>query len=214
MAMLSTRLSTSTAVRAVRPSLLLKCVTARYGGDLAKRLAQQQGAELWHWRDSPARALQQRSFSSDRRNIHWGARTEFFNNESRLRSAGSNDFLHLDHEHQQHQQTIQYEIPQNVRQKVVSPKDAVALVRDGDTVCVSGFVAQGTPEAVLKSLGEKYEKTGSPNKLTLLFGGGPGTSGKERVFSLKCCILTFSIPGCCRGLGFAWTQSPCKDQGR
>lgn len=62
----------------------------------------------------------------------------------------------------------------NVRQKVVGPKDAVSLVRDGDTVAVSGFVCQGTPEAVLKALGEKYEKKGSPSKLTLLFGGGPG----------------------------------------
>jgi len=62
----------------------------------------------------------------------------------------------------------------NVRQKVVSPKDAVSLVRDGDTVCVSGFVCQGTPEAVLKALGEQYENDGTPNKLTILFGGGPG----------------------------------------
>lgn len=166
--MLSSRLSTTAAARAVRPSLFLKCITARYGGELAKRSVQ-----LWHC-DSAARALQQRSFASNRK-IHWGARTEFFHNDSRrLRSASSSDFLHLDHEHDQTQQTIQYEIPQNVRQKVVSPKDAVSLVRDGDTVCVSGFVCQGTPEAVLKSLGEKYEETGSPNKLTLLFGGGPG----------------------------------------
>lgn len=62
----------------------------------------------------------------------------------------------------------------NVRQKVVNPEDAVSLVRNGDTVCVSGFVCQGTPEAVLKALGEKYERKGTPNKLTLLFGGGPG----------------------------------------
>lgn len=58
----------------------------------------------------------------------------------------------------------------------MDPKDAVALVRDKDTVCVSGFVCQGTPEAVLKALGEKYETSGSPNNLTILFGGGPGTT--------------------------------------
>lgn len=37
---------------------------------------------------------------------------------------------------------LQYAIPQRVRQKLISASDAVALVRDGDTVCVSGFVTQ------------------------------------------------------------------------
>ncbi|EEC47286.1 predicted protein [Phaeodactylum tricornutum CCAP 1055/1] len=69
---------------------------------------------------------------------------------------------------------LHYEIPQRVRQKVVSASDAVALVRDGDTVSCSGFVAQGVAEAVLKALGERYDRTGHPNNLTLLFGGGPG----------------------------------------
>jgi hypothetical protein len=37
----------------------------------------------------------------------------------------------------------QLEIPQRIRQKVISAADAVSLVNDGDTVCVSGFVCQG-----------------------------------------------------------------------
>ena len=32
----------------------------------------------------------------------------------------------------------------------------------------------GAPEAVLEALGKRYLSTGSPNSLTLLFGGGPG----------------------------------------
>lgn len=32
----------------------------------------------------------------------------------------------------------------------------------------------GSPEAVLKALGERFDSSGSPNQLTLLFGGGPG----------------------------------------
>ena len=45
---------------------------------------------------------------------------------------------------------------------------------------VSGFVAQGSPDLILKSLAERYEqecKDGIKNgvgNLTLLFGGGPG----------------------------------------
>lgn len=32
----------------------------------------------------------------------------------------------------------------------------------------------GSPEALLRALGERYEETGSPSGLTLVFGGGPG----------------------------------------
>jgi len=67
-----------------------------------------------------------------------------------------------------------FSIPQNVRQKVISASDAVSLIRSFDTVTCSGFVCQGVPEAILKALGEHYDKTGAPNNLTLLFGGGPG----------------------------------------
>jgi hypothetical protein len=61
-------------------------------------------------------------------------------------------------------------IPRRIRQKVVSAEDAVALVRDNDTVSVSGFVAQGAPEAILKALGQRYKDTKEPKNLTLLFG--------------------------------------------
>ena len=71
------------------------------------------------------------------------------------------------------------EIPQRIRQKVISAADAVSLVDDGDTICVSGFVCQGAPEAVLKALGERYKATSYPNNLTLLFGGGPGDWDKR-----------------------------------
>ena len=73
--------------------------------------------------------------------------------------------------------SLQYELPPRVRQKVMSASDAVALVRDGDTVCVSGFVTQGAPEAVLKALGERFDEHASPSNLTLVFGGGPGDYG-------------------------------------
>lgn len=74
---------------------------------------------------------------------------------------------------------IKYNIPQRVRQKLISAEDAVALVRDGDTVCVSGFVTQGAPELVLKALGQRFANTRQPQNLTLLFGGGPGDYGER-----------------------------------
>lgn len=35
-------------------------------------------------------------------------------------------------------------LPKRLRHKVLSAEDAVSLVRDGDTVCATGFVCQGT----------------------------------------------------------------------
>jgi len=57
--------------------------------------------------------------------------------------------------------------------------DAVALIRDGDTLCVSGFVTQCSPEAILKALGDHFEENDGPSNLTLLFGGGPGDFGER-----------------------------------
>jgi propionate CoA-transferase len=61
-----------------------------------------------------------------------------------------------------------------VQHKVISLEDAVLLVHSGDTVCTSGFVAQGAPEMLLKGLSDRFRATGGPNRLTLFFGGGPG----------------------------------------
>ena len=36
--------------------------------------------------------------------------------------------------------------------KIVSPDEAVAVIRDGDTVCSSGFVGIGTPDELILAL--------------------------------------------------------------
>jgi len=71
-------------------------------------------------------------------------------------------------------------IPTHAAHKVCTPSDAVSLISRGDTIAVSGFVAQGSPDLILKSLADRYEqeckdgiKDGVGN-LTILFGGGPG----------------------------------------
>ena len=70
-------------------------------------------------------------------------------------------------------------IPANRKNKVVTASDAVELVCSNDTVCVSGFVSQGSPDAILQELRSRYEKEGQPQDLTLLFGGGPGDWGER-----------------------------------
>lgn len=65
------------------------------------------------------------------------------------------------------------------RNKVVSLAEAVALVRNGDTLCTSGFVGIGTPDDLLVGLEQRFVETGEPRNLTLLFAAGQG-DGKEQ----------------------------------
>ena len=66
-----------------------------------------------------------------------------------------------------------------MKNKIVSPAEAVAIIRDGDTVAFSGFVGSGTPEELIAALEQRFLETGSPRDLTLLFAAAPG-DGKDR----------------------------------
>ncbi len=65
------------------------------------------------------------------------------------------------------------------KNKLVSAADAVAIVRDGDTLANAGFVGNGTPDELLEALARRFVETGSPKGLTLVFAAGQG-DGKER----------------------------------
>jgi propionate CoA-transferase len=66
-----------------------------------------------------------------------------------------------------------------MKNKIVSIGDAVALIRNGDTVACSGFVGSGTPDELINALERRFLDTGAPRDLTLLFAAAPG-DGKER----------------------------------
>jgi propionate CoA-transferase len=71
--------------------------------------------------------------------------------------------------------------------KIMSAREAVRLIRDGDTVATGGFVGIGFPEAVAIALEElflageeeHFQSLGKPRNLTLLYAAGQG-DGKER----------------------------------
>jgi propionate CoA-transferase len=65
------------------------------------------------------------------------------------------------------------------KNKIASADEAIALIRDGDTVCVSGFVGIGTPDELLLALERRFLESGSPRGLTLVFAAAPG-DGHDR----------------------------------
>src|SRR4051794_9494019 len=69
--------------------------------------------------------------------------------------------------------------PGMLTNKIVSADEAVAVIRDGDTVCSSGFVGIGTPDELILALERRYLQAGQPSGLTLVFAAAPG-DGQER----------------------------------
>ena len=71
--------------------------------------------------------------------------------------------------------------------KIVSARDAVRLIRDGDTVATGGFVGIGFPEEIAIALEQLYlaeeeqflQSMGKPRNLTLVYAAGQG-DGKNR----------------------------------
>jgi len=66
-----------------------------------------------------------------------------------------------------------------VKNKVVSAAEAIAIIRDGDTIAFSGFVGTGTPDELIVALEKRFVETGHPRDLTLVFAAAPG-DGKEK----------------------------------
>lgn len=63
--------------------------------------------------------------------------------------------------------------------KVVSPTDAAALIKNGDTITTSGFVGTGVPDELLSAIETRFLKSQEPRDLTLFFAAGQG-DGKSR----------------------------------
>ena len=61
----------------------------------------------------------------------------------------------------------------------MSAADAVAMIRNGDTIATGGFVGSGVPETLLSALGARYLESTQPADLQLVYAAGQG-DGKTR----------------------------------
>lgn len=63
-----------------------------------------------------------------------------------------------------------------MKNKVISAAEAIALIRDGDVVCTTGFVQSCIPELLHAELEKRYVETNAPKGLTLIMCAGAGDS--------------------------------------
>ncbi|MDK2822061.1 MAG: propionate CoA-transferase [Clostridia bacterium] len=69
-----------------------------------------------------------------------------------------------------------------MKNKVMSAREAVNLIRPNDTIAVSGFVGLAHPEEISMEIEKSFLETGKPNNLTLFYGAGQG-DGKEKAMN-------------------------------
>ena len=63
-----------------------------------------------------------------------------------------------------------------MKNKVISADEAIALIRNGDVVCTTGFVQSCIPEALHAALEKRFVATRAPRDLTLIMCAGAGDS--------------------------------------
>ncbi len=73
----------------------------------------------------------------------------------------------------------------SLKDKFVTPAEAVSVVRDGDGVVTGGFVGTGSPDLLFKALAQRFRETGSPRGLTYTFPAAPGDGADAGVNTIS-----------------------------
>jgi propionate CoA-transferase len=66
-----------------------------------------------------------------------------------------------------------------VQERLCTAEEAAALVRNGQTLAVGGFVGAGVPEGLVAALERRFLREGAPAGITLVYAAGQG-DGKSR----------------------------------
>lgn len=64
--------------------------------------------------------------------------------------------------------------------KIMTPEEAVDLIKDGDCICVNSFLGIENPVEMHEAIYEKYKKTNSPKHLTMVSSAGFGLWDENR----------------------------------
>ena len=64
--------------------------------------------------------------------------------------------------------------------KIISAREAVELIKDGDCIAINSFLAWSNPEALHDALYERFIETGSPKELRLFCAAGFGSWDENR----------------------------------
>ena len=65
--------------------------------------------------------------------------------------------------------------------KIIKPEDIGKIIKDNDTVAISGSGGSGSAEAIIKGISDSFVKTGHPNNLTVTCGISPGNLTEDEV---------------------------------
>jgi propionate CoA-transferase len=64
--------------------------------------------------------------------------------------------------------------------KIMTKEDAIELINDGDVIALNSFLGIDNPVELHEALYERYKKTGSPKKLTMISSAGFGAWDEDR----------------------------------
>ncbi|MBQ8951966.1 MAG: propionate CoA-transferase [Eubacterium sp.] len=64
--------------------------------------------------------------------------------------------------------------------KIMSPAEAVGIIKDGDCICVNSFVGIENPVEIHEAIYERFKETGSPKNLTIISSAGFGLWDENR----------------------------------
>ena len=63
--------------------------------------------------------------------------------------------------------------------KIMAAREAIKMVKDGDTVATAGFVGNCHPEELTLALEERWLNEQAPKNLTLIYAAGQGDGGQR-----------------------------------
>lgn len=69
--------------------------------------------------------------------------------------------------------------------KKINIEEAIHLVKDGDTIAVSGFLLATTPSEILRALGKRFEAEKAPKGITILQAAGTGNNKDEGIYDIS-----------------------------